>query len=62
MSLARPEGEEVPIPTAPWPLEVVEAVEMVNIARVPEALVEVAKVKALARSFFREGGGLVGEV
>src|SRR3989338_6290957 len=39
---ARPEGEEVPIPTAPWPLEVVEAVEMVNMARGPEALVEVA--------------------
>ena len=31
----------------------VEAVEMVNMARVPEALVEVARVKALARSFFR---------
>ena len=41
------------MPTAPWPLAVVEAVETVNIARVPEALVEVAKVKALARSFFR---------
>src|SRR3989338_3216256 len=30
------------MPTAPWPLEVVEAVEMVNMARGPEADVEVA--------------------
>ena len=38
---------------APSPPAVVEAVEIVRIARVPEALVEVAKVKALAVSFKR---------
>ena len=47
-SLAAPEGVEVEMPTAPWPEGVVEEVEMVKMAKVLEALVVVAKVKAFS--------------
>ena len=53
LSLARLPYVLVPIPTAPEPVTVVDAVLMLKMEKVLVALLEVAKENALARSFFR---------